>query len=141
MSYTRQMMLYLHRLYERNVEEKAETKSGALALEAGVRTPSAIDIIRRLEEKGFVSRTPWGPIILTEKGLKEASRLIYRHRIIETYLTMILNLDVEEACEEATSLELQMGDKVVYAMCDKLGHPCRCIHGKNIPHMHGDEKD
>ncbi len=138
MPYSKQMMLYLHRLYEKNVEEKAEATSGTLASEAGVRTSSAIDIIRRLEENGFVSRKPWGPVVLTEKGLKEASRLIYRHRIVETYLMKFLDLKMDEACEEATSLESQIGERVVYAMCDKLGHPCRCVHGKNIPHMHGD---
>ena len=137
--YSKQMMLYLHRLYEKNVEEKVETTSGALALEAGVRTPSAIDIIRKLEENGFVNRTPWGPIFLTDKGFEEASKLIYKHRIIETYFSKFLNLKEKEACEEATSLESQIGERVVYAMCDRLGHPCKCIHGKNIPHMHQGE--
>lgn len=140
LAYSKQMMIYLHRLYEKNIEEKEKTTSGSLALVAGVRTPSAIDIIRKLEENGFVSRKPWGPILLTDRGFTEASKLIYKHRIIETYLFNFLNLREEEACSEATLLEVDLGEKVVYAMCDKLGHPLKCIHGKKIPHMHGGNK-
>lgn len=140
LTYSKKMMIYLHRLYEKSVEEKAETTSGSLALKAGVKTPSAIDIIKKLEENGFVSRKPWGPILLTDRGFVEASKLIYKHRIIETYLFNFLSLGKEEACKEATLLEVDLGEKVVYAMCDKLGHPCKCIHGKNIPHLHGGVK-
>jgi len=134
--YSKQMALYLRRIYQMSVEENKEVTSGDLAVEAGVRTSSAIDVIKRLEEHGFVSRTLWGPIYLTRKGVAEARKLVYRHRIIETYLCRCLSVKDDAACKEAAFLEVQASDEVVYAMCDKLGHPSTCIHGREIPHVH-----
>ncbi|MEM3404199.1 MAG: metal-dependent transcriptional regulator [Nitrososphaeria archaeon] len=135
-AYSKQMILYLRRLYQKSIEENKEVTSGDLAVEAGVRTSSAIDIIKRLEEHGFVDRTLWGPIYLTKKGIIEARKLVYKHRIIETYLCRCLSIKDDVACEEAAFLETQTSERVVYAMCEKLGHPSICIHGRKIPHVH-----
>ena len=141
LKYSRQMRVYLRRIYVKTVEENVEAKSGELASMAGVKMPTAVEVIKKLEEKGLVCKKPWGPVSLTEKGLEEARKIVYRHRIIETFLSKYLDLDEEEACCEASLIE-DVDDKVVYAMCTKLGHPCECIHGRAIPHIpHGGEGD
>lgn len=134
LKYSRQMKLYLRRIYVKTVEESSEAKSVELATMAGVRMPTAVEVIKKLEEMGLVYKKPWGPISLTEKGVEEAKKIVYRHRIIETFLSRYLGLDCEEACYEASLIE-EVDDKVVYAMCSKLGHPCQCVHGKSIPHF------
>lgn len=132
--YSRQMKVYLRRIYVKTVEENLEAKSSELAMMAGVKMPTAVEVIKKLEEIGLVYRKPWGPINLTDKGLEEAKKIVYRHRIIETFLSKYLGLDCDEACYEASLIE-DVDDKVVYAMCSKLGHPCQCVHGKKIPHF------
>ncbi|MEM2153554.1 MAG: metal-dependent transcriptional regulator [Nitrososphaeria archaeon] len=134
LKYSKQIRTYLRRIYVKTVEENGETTSGELAIMAGVKMPTAVEVVRKLEEMGFVYRKPWGPIKLTEDGIKVAERIVFRHRIIETFLSRFLELDYERACHQASLIE-DVDDSVVYAMCSKLGHPCECIHGKRIPHF------
>lgn len=118
----------------KTVEEQVEVTSGELAMMAGVKMPTAVEVVKKLEEMELVYRKPWGPIKLTEKGMKVAERIVFRHRIIETYLSKFLELDHEIACCQASLME-EIDDTVVYAMCSKLGHPCECVHGRRIPHF------
>lgn len=138
--YSKQMRIYLRRIYVKTVEENGETSSGELAMMAGVKMPTAVEVVKKLEEEGFVYRKPWGPIKLTEKGVEVAEKIIFKHRVIETFLSKFLDLDCESACYQASLME-EVDDTVVYAMCSKLGHPCECIHGRKIPHfLHEGEK-
>ncbi|MCX8189422.1 MAG: metal-dependent transcriptional regulator [Nitrososphaeria archaeon] len=134
LKYSKQIRTYLRRIYTITVEEHGETTSGELAIIAGVKMPTAVEVVKKLEEMGFVYRKPWGPVKLTENGIKVAERIVFRHRIIETFLYRFLGLDYESACYQASLME-DVDDRVVYAMCSKLGHPCECIHGRRIPHF------
>lgn len=134
LKYSKQMRTYLRRIYIKTVEENDEITSGELAMMAGVKMPTAVEVVKKLEKMELIYRKPWGPIKLTEKGIKVAESIIFRHRIIETYLSKFFELDHKIACCQASLME-EIDDTVVYVMCSKLGHPCKCVHGRKIPHF------
>ena len=107
----------------------------ALAHEFGVTMPSVIDVLRKLERKGLVRRTPWKAPTLTKEGLAEARRISHSHRVLEVYYGEALGLDRAYACAEASKIDYLVGTKAVERMCDTLHHPAHCLHGFTIEHV------
>ncbi len=106
-----------------------------LATEFGVTMPSVIDVLRKLERRGLVRRTPWKAPTLTQRGLAEARRIIHSHRVLEVYYGEALGLDEAYACAEASKIDYLIGTKAVERMCDTLHHPAHCLHGLTIEHV------
>ena len=89
---------------------------------------SAIAALARqdyLEENG-------GIVVLTEKGQREASRLVRAHRLWETYLTRT-GTPQGEIHRKAHQLEHISDEATVDYLDDKLGHPLTDPHGSEIP--------
>jgi len=110
------------------------TGTSALAAKFGVREPSVIDVVKRLEEKRLLVRDPWRSITLTRRGELLAEQLLHDHRVIETYLHSILDLSAELACSEAHKLDYLLDRKTITSMCRALECPAHCIHGEEIRH-------
>ena len=69
-------------------------------------------------------------IVLTEKGIDYARRLIRAHRLAERLLYNVLGGDFESgACE----FEHTVTPELVDSICILLGHPKACPHGSPIP--------
>ena len=90
------------------------------------------EMIRRLEAEQLVS-TADGSIVLTDRGLVLAQRVVRRHRLAERFLTDMLGLSWAEAHHEAGKWEHIMSDAVEQAMDRVLGSPTTCPHGNPIP--------
>ncbi|MEI6401332.1 MAG: metal-dependent transcriptional regulator [Actinomycetota bacterium] len=90
------------------------------------------EMIRRLEAEQLVS-TADGSIVLTDRGLVLAQRVVRRHRLAERFLTDMLGLSWAEAHHEAGKWEHIMSDSVEQAMDRVLGSPTTCPHGNPIP--------
>jgi manganese/iron transport system permease protein/iron/zinc/copper transport system permease protein len=69
---------------------------------------------------------------LTEKGQREASRLVRAHRLWETYLTRT-GTPQAEIHNKAHRLEHISDESIVDYLDDKLGHPLTDPHGSEIP--------
>jgi len=85
-----------------------------------------------LSQMGIVSVAD-GEARLTERGLREAAGAIRRHRLAERLMADVLDvrdtaLD-EASCQFEHILYAGLEDKV----CQLLGHPSACPHGKPIP--------
>jgi DtxR family Mn-dependent transcriptional regulator len=94
--------------------------------------PATIKLLRSMEGKGLVRYRYRGEYRLTEKGRKAASEILRKHRIIEAFLFQ-LGMEADEACCEASRFDLFMSRKVVERICDAIGRPRMCPHGKIIP--------
>ncbi|MGB9631654.1 MAG: metal-dependent transcriptional regulator [Candidatus Methanodesulfokora sp.] len=94
--------------------------------------PAAIKLLRSMERKGLISYRYRGEYKLTERGKKLASEAIRKHRIVETFLFQ-LGMGADEACCEASRFDFFMSRKVVERICDAIGRPEVCPHGKVIP--------
>ena len=90
------------------------------------------EMIRRLEAEQLIS-TAGGSIVLTDRGLVLAQRVVRRHRLAERFLTDMLGLSWAEAHHEAGKWEHIMSDSVEQAMDRVLGSPTTCPHGNPIP--------
>lgn len=95
-------------------------------------------MVKRLAEMGLLAHIPYRGVELTEAGMREALRIVRRHRILETYLTERLAFSWEEVHDEAEMLEHTASDRLIEAMAAALGHPTHDPHGAPIPTRSGE---
>jgi DtxR family Mn-dependent transcriptional regulator len=88
--------------------------------------------ISRLEDQGNLVRSR-DELFLTEKGQHVARKMVRCHRLAETLLCSVFNMDWERreaiACEVEHTLVPELADGI----CTLLGHPTECPDGKPIP--------
>ena len=98
-----------------------------LLLQNELGTVRSIDVARRLEfSKPSVSRAMGllktgqyiiidgnGHIVLTEKGLKTATNILEKHRLITQFLALTTNVPIKIAEEDACRMEHIISDEVM----------------------------
>jgi DtxR family Mn-dependent transcriptional regulator len=109
----------------------------ALARRLGVSAPSVTNMLARLAEERLVDLGPRGAARLTASGERAALLVLRRHRLLETFLTRVLELDWSEVHEEAEELEHHVSERVLDAIERSLGHPAEDPHGHPIPDRQG----
>ena len=108
-----------------------------LAERLGVSAPSVTNMLARLARERLVTHTPRAGARLTAAGLREALAILRRHRILETFLVRVLELDWSEVHADAEVLEHHVSDRVLDAMDRLVGHPVEDPHGHPIPDARG----
>jgi DtxR family transcriptional regulator, Mn-dependent transcriptional regulator len=108
-----------------------------LAARLGVTAPTVSAGLKKLARDGYLEYEPYGAIELTEAGRAIATRVVRRHRLIETYLVTRLGLAWDEVHDEADLLEHAVSDRVLERMDEVLGRPERDPHGDPIPRADG----
>lgn len=127
---------YLKAIYE--LESRmgsAATSDVAEALD--VAPASATGMIRRLATQGYLEHEPYRGAKLTNAGRRAALRTIRRHRILESYLTGVLDYPWDRVHDEAERLEHAASDELIERMAAALGHPTSDPHGAPIPTVEG----
>lgn len=114
-------------------EEEVFIKTKELMTLFGHSLPSVNEMVKRLQEEGFVSYKPYVGVSLTKKGFLQGEKLIKKHRLWELFLTASLGLSSEEVHEEAEKLEHATSDRVLEALDAFLNYPENCPHGQPIP--------
>lgn len=130
---SRSEVAYLQMIYRMN-ETREKTSVSALAKRFGVKMPSVIEILDKLEKRGLVARKPWGVPELSRRGTTLTESVIHQHRILELYLSRKLGLSSELSCAEAGKIDYLLDREVIESMCKALKRPSRCFHGKPIRH-------
>ena len=126
---------YVKAIWEVAGARVASTKEVAGRL--GIAPPSVTNMFARLQEMGFVEYERYRGVSLTERGRKEALRLVRRHRLIETFLLEHLGYSWDEVHEEAERLEHAVSDSFTERLAAFLGHPDHDPHGDPIPAADG----
>lgn len=116
--------------------EVASTSAIASALE--VQPASVTGMVKRLAEADLLQHVPYRGVRLTGKGLREALRVIRRHRILETYLQQKLGYAWDDVHEEAERLEHAASERLIDLMADALENPSHDPHGSPIPTSSGE---
>lgn len=81
-----------------------------------VSKPSVTKAMKHLKSQGFVNSKSYGTITLTKKG-KELSAEIYRkHQLISLFLEHSLDLDADEAAQNACRIEHILSDTMLTAI-------------------------
>ncbi len=91
----------------------------------------------RLHDLGLVDYERYRGASLTERGRREALRLLRRHRLIETFLLEHLGYSWQDIHEEAESLEHAVSDGFAERLAKFLGHPEHNPYGNPIPAADG----
>lgn len=84
--------------------QKSSVHAIDIASELGFSKPSVSRAVGLLEKNGYITRTPSGEIVFTEVGLKRATDVYERHRIITALLEKI-GADKELAEDNACRIE------------------------------------
>jgi DtxR family Mn-dependent transcriptional regulator len=95
-------------------------------------------MVKRLAETGLLQHSPYRGVRLTGKGIREALRVIRRHRILETYLVQHLGYAWDDVHDEAERLEHAASENLINRMADALEDPSHDPHGSPIPTSDGE---
>jgi DtxR family Mn-dependent transcriptional regulator len=94
--------------------------------------PTVHEMIGRLERDGYIVRGQSRAIAFTPDGAQEAESIVRRHRLIERFLTDVLNVPWDEVHEEAERLEHAMSPTLEQRMLAAIGDAKTCPHGHPI---------
>jgi DtxR family transcriptional regulator, Mn-dependent transcriptional regulator len=94
--------------------------------------PTVHEMVGRLERDGYITRTADKAIAFTDNGREHAEDIVRRHRLIERFLTDILEIPWDEVHEEAERLEHWMSPQVEAKMMAAIGDAKTCPHGHPI---------
>jgi DtxR family Mn-dependent transcriptional regulator len=104
-----------------------------LAERLGVGASTVSETVRRLGTQGLLDHERYGAISLTELGRQHALDMVWRHRLIETFLVSELGYTWDEVHDEAEVLEHAVSDLMIDRIDARLGYPTRDPHGDPIP--------
>jgi DtxR family Mn-dependent transcriptional regulator len=97
----------------------------------GVSKASVSEMVKKLNEKGYIRHERYGAIVFTPEGLDIARGIKRKHRLLESFLYF---LGKKEVHDEACRLEHGISDESADAICRFLGSPDRCPDdGRAIP--------
>jgi DtxR family Mn-dependent transcriptional regulator len=134
---TRSVEDYLKVIY--SIGDSGEAASTSAIAEAlDVQPASVTGMVKRLAESGFLEHVPYHGVRLTDAGTRQALRVLRRHRILETYLTVRLGYRWEDVHEEAERLEHAASEELIERMAEALGNPSHDPHGAPIPTASGE---
>lgn len=127
---------YLKAIHSLGGSEK-QVSPADIAAKLDVRAPSVTGMLKRLGEAGWIEYQSGTGARLTLEGRDEARRVIRRHRLVELFLTKVLNLDWSEVDAEAEALEHAISPRLEQAIAAHLGEPHEDPHGHPIPTPEG----
>jgi len=119
---------YLKLIYRRRYEESMEVRTTAMAKLFAVSPATVTEVIQNLSKKNLLRHRRYHGVELTKKGIKEARKLLRKHRILEVLFVDLLKYDVQKSCLEASKLDFHAPMDLINAICRTYGHPeiCPC---------------
>jgi DtxR family Mn-dependent transcriptional regulator len=127
---------YLKLVYELQELDKPVTNS-TLAAWLEIAPSSVTNMIQRLSKLKLVDYKPYEGIKLTRQGEQIALKVVRYHRLIEIFLTEILDVPWDRVHKEAHQLEHVLSEYLADRMSVLLGDPQADPHGRPIPDRNG----
>ena len=129
---------YVKEIYKLCVPEQHDrATTGRLAAAMNVSPGTVTSMLKSLSESGLVTYTPYEGVRLTAAGNDLALRVLRRHRLIEAFLTHVLDLDWDEVHEDAERMEHVVSDALIERISEYLENPIFDPHGDPIPTRDG----
>ena len=123
---------YLEVLY-RNGNNGEQVSTTQLSKELGIAPGSVTQMLKKLENLGYIGYTPYKGATLTDDGMKIAQKITRKHRILEKFLTDVLKIKEENVHDQACEMEHTLSDEAETALCTMLHHPDLCPDDNVIP--------
>lgn len=128
---------YLKAMYYLN-QSDSQINLTELSKQLGVSKPTANNMVKRLEEDGWVIYQKYKPVELTAEGHKTAALIIRKHRLTEMFLHKVMDFGWEEVHEIAEQIEHIRSEKLFERMNEMLDFPAADPHGSPIPNKQGE---
>ena len=126
---TASMEDYLETIALLSKEGKA-VKVTQISKALGVKKPSVTSALAKLSEAGLVIHERYGGVQLTADGESIAQDVYRRHETLRRFLVEILNVDAEEAEENACRMEHALGPASLERLANFLEFVFNCPQGK-----------
>jgi DtxR family Mn-dependent transcriptional regulator len=123
---------YLKLIYRKQVEDGSLVGTTDLAKWLRVRPATATEVIQNLSRKNMLKYRPYHGVELTGKGIREARKLLRKHRILERFFFDFLKYDVRRSCAEASKIDYHASMDFINDICRAYGHPDQCPCQKTI---------
>lgn len=123
---------YLEVLY-RNGSNGEQVSTTQLSKDLGIAPGSVTQMLKKLENLGYIKYTPYKGAVLTEDGMKIAQKITRKHRILEKFLMDVLKIKEENIHEQACEMEHTLSDEAERALCTMLHNPDLCPEDNVIP--------
>jgi DtxR family Mn-dependent transcriptional regulator len=128
---------YLKAIFLRSTGPDATVSTGAMAEALGVTPGTITTMVKHLAAQGLLEHHPREGVRLTPAGRALAVGVLRKHRLVETFLVRVLDMDWAEVHAEAESLEHAISDRLLARIDAFLGHPKVDPHGDPIPTAQG----
>jgi DtxR family Mn-dependent transcriptional regulator len=103
---------YLEAIYIINQDKKV-VRVKEIAQFLNVKTPSVVDAITKLTERGFVVHEKYGYLNLSEKGVSAGREIYKKHEEIYKFLNQVLGVDHKTAKKDACGIEHYISRKAL----------------------------
>jgi len=87
---------------------------------------SVTEMLKKLDEKGYIKYSPYQGAVLTNTGLKFGEKMTRKHRLLERFLYNSLKLGKEKVHAQACEMEHTLNDETERALCKMLKYPNKC---------------
>ncbi len=122
---------YLETIYKKSLTDNM-AKTTEISKDLGIAPGSVTQMLKKLEEEGFVHYYQYKGVKLTDKGYKIARGIVRKHRLLESFLYNTLGIDVEDLHEQACAMEHSLSDEAERKLCQLLEYPDQCPDDHNI---------
>ena len=123
---------YLEVLY-RNGSNGEQVSTTTLSKELGIAPGSVTQMLKKLENLGYIDYAPYKGATLTDEGMKIAQKITRKHRILEKFLMDVLKINEENIHAQACEMEHTLSDEAERALCTMLHNPDLCPDDNVIP--------
>lgn len=122
---------YLETIYKKSLADSM-AKTTEISKDLGIAPGSVTQMLKKLEQDGYVVYYQYKGVTLTDKGYKIARSIVRKHRILETFLYEILNINIEDLHEQACAMEHSLSDEAERKLCQLLDYPNQCPDDHNL---------
>lgn len=132
------MQDYLEAIYHLQ-REKRVARVKEIAKRLKVKLPSVSGALKSLKSKKLVHHEEYGYVTLTAEGLRLAEQVARRHEAVRRFLTTILQIDGEQADDEACGLEHAVGAETLKRLLCLIEFVENCPRGGQdwLKHLSG----
>jgi DtxR family Mn-dependent transcriptional regulator len=124
---------YLKAIYDLSQNEKP-VSTNEISRTLKIAPASVTEMLKKLDEKGYITHSPYHGTRLTSNGRQIAEKIVRKHRLLERFLHDVLKIDKTQVHDQACGMEHSLSDDAAESLCRFLKHPDRCPdNGKVIP--------
>lgn len=131
---------YIKEIYHISKAGTEVVSTNAIAMRMETKPSSVTDMVKRLAEKKLLNYRKYQGVSLTDKGSRQALRIIRKHRLWEVFLVEKLDFSWDEVHEVAEQLEHIESEKLIDQLDALLEYPDFDPHGDPIPDKNGQFK-